>query len=247
MVRALLAVFAVALGVEGIGLTPGQVHIETTGLAKGVHGTLEPAEPLPPEPEPGLGGWPEHLRFSFDDDKLYEHVSSGQRQIVIYPAPAYSELFRKAKKGDPVSFLPGLLADGGGGIWGDLPILPPAEAAQILKVRLDLLKFRGGKGIRFLTHYAQDDVPVTNAGLFYTFQGLTDDGQYWVAVYYPIAASVLPKTIDDSPESKDFEALSRHYDDYLNKTVEALADEKTVFTPDLATLDAMVESIEIRR
>lgn len=58
---------------------------------------------------------------------------------------------------------------------------------------------------------------------------------------------MLPKTIDDSPESKDFAALSRHYDAYLKKTVKVLEDPKVVFTPDLATLDAMVESIEIRR
>jgi hypothetical protein len=245
MVRGLLAIFTVALG---LGLTPGQVHIETQGLAKAVHGTVQPAEPLPPEPEPGLGGWPEHLRFSFDGDKLHDYISSEQRQIVIYPAPAYSELFRKAglAKQDPVPALRALLGKPGG-IKGEIPILPLADAVQILKARVDLLKFKGGKGLRFLTHYAQDDVPVTNASLFYTYQGLTDDGRYWVAVYYPVAASVLPKTIDDSPESKDFAVLARHYDAYLKKTVKKLDDPKVVFTPDLATLDAMVESIEIRR
>ena len=246
MVRGLLAVFTVVLG---IGLTPGQVHIETRGLAKAVHGTVQPAEPLPPEPEPGLGGWPEHLRFSFDGDKLDGYISSAQRQIVIYPAPAYSELFRKAglAKDDPIPALRALLAKRPGRIKDEIPILPPADAVQILKARVDLLKFEGGKGLRFLTHYAQDDVPITNASLFYTYQGLTDDGRYWVAVYYPVTASVLPKTIDDSPESKDFAALDRHYDAYLKKTVKKLEDPKVVFRPDLATLDAMVESIEIRR
>lgn len=246
MVRSLLAIFFVAMG---LGLTPGQVHVETRGLAKAVHGTIQPAEPLPPEPEPGLGSWPEHLRLSFGDDKLLDYISSEQRQIVIYPAPAYSELFRKAglAKQDPIPALRALLGKTPGGIKGEIPVLPPADAVQILKARVDLLKFKGGKGLRFLTHYAQDNVPVTNESLFYTYQGLTDDGRYWVAVYYPVKASALPKTIDDSPEAKDFAALDRHYDSYLAKTVKKLEDPKTVFTPDLATLDAMVASIEIRR
>lgn len=244
MVRGLAVFFAVAMG---LGLQPGQVHIETRGLAKTVHGEIQPAEPLPPEPEPGLGGWPEHLRFSFDGEKLHDYISSEQRQIVIYPAPAYSELFRKAglAKDDPVPALRAMLKSPGK-IKGEIPILPPADAAQILKARVDLLKFQGGQGLRFVTHYAQDDVPVTNQSLFYTYQGLTDDGRYWIAVYYPVSASVLPKTIDDSPESKDYEALQRHYKAYLAKTVKALEDPKTVFTPDLATLDAMVRSIRIK-
>lgn len=245
MVRSLAVFFAVTMS---LGLQPGQVHIETRGLAKTIQGEIRPAEPLPPEPEPGLGGWPEHLRFSFDGEKLPGYISSGQRQIVIYPAPAYSELFRKAglAKDDPIPALRALLKSPGK-IQGEIPILPPAEAAQILKARVELLKLPGGKGLRFVTHYAQDDVPVTNESLFYTYQGLTDDGRYWVAVYYPISASGLPKTIGDSPESKDYEALQRRYKAYLAETVKKLEDPKTVFTPDLATLDAMVRSIEIRR
>lgn len=129
MVRGLLAVFAVVLG---FGLTPRQVHIETKGLARTVHGTVQPAEPLPPEPEPGLGGWPEHLRFSFDGDKLHRYISSAQRQIVIYPAPAYSELFWKAglAKQDPVPALRALLGQRPSEIQGEIPSFRPPTPSR---------------------------------------------------------------------------------------------------------------------
>ena len=105
-------------------------------------------------------------------------------------------------KGNPVDVLSALLKKGTPAVKGEIPILPPADAGQILKARVKLLRFHGGKGFAFLTTYAQDINPVVNDALFYTFQGLTDDGRYWVAVYYPVAASVLPKSVRESPRPR---------------------------------------------
>lgn len=169
-------------------LTPDRVHFDLQGLAKSARGELRPAIPLPPEPEPGLGGEPANLRFHLGDEKIEEYVTSADRQVVIYPAPAWRQLFVQAgeEKGNPVDRLRSLLAKGSSAVAGEIPILPPAEAVQVLKARVKLLPFKGGKGFAFLTAYAQDDVPVANRDLFYTFQGLTDDGRYWIAFYYPV-------------------------------------------------------------
>jgi hypothetical protein len=233
----------------GFDLTPDRVHFDLQGLAKSVHSELRPAIPLPPEPEPGFGGEPANLRFHLGDDKIEDYVTSADRQIVIYPAPAWRKLFVQAgeEKGNPVDTLKSLLAKGSSTVAGEIPILPPAEAVQVLKARVKLLPFKGGKGFAFLTAYAQDDVAVANDALFYTFQGLTDDGRYWIAFYYPVSASILPKTVQDSSEMKDYEAFEKNLPAYLKKTVRALEDPKTVYTPDLAKLDALVRSIEIRR
>jgi hypothetical protein len=250
---ALFAVCALTLPLLGAApaapvLTPDRVHFDVQGLAKQAHGEARPATPLPPEPEPGLGAEPANVRFRFDDDKLSGYVTSAERQVVIYPAPAFRELFVKAGegKGNPVDVLRALLRKGTPAVKGEIPILPPADAVQVLKTRVKLLRFHGGKGFAFLTAYTQDTVPVANDALFYTFQGLTDDGRYWVAVYYPVTASVLPKTVQDSPEAKDYKAFEADFKNYLKKTVRALDDPKTVYTPDLGKLDALVRSIEIR-
>jgi len=230
------------------GLTPERVHFTFEGLAKGVRGEARPALPLPPEPEPGFGAEPANVRFRFDGDKVSDYVTSAERQVVVYPAPAFRELFVKAGqgKGNPVDVLSALLKKGSPAVRGEIPILPPADAAQVLKARVRLLPFHGGRGFAFVTAYAQDDVPVANDALFYTFQGLTDDGRYWVAVYYPVSTPVLPKTVQDSPEMKDMKAFDAHFKTYLQKTIRALEDPRTVYAPDLAKLDAMVRSIEIR-
>ncbi len=234
---------------SGFDLTPDRVHFDLQGLAKSARSELRPAIPLPSEPEPELGGEPANLRFHLGDDKIENDVTSADRQIVIYPAPAWRDLFVQAgeEKGNPIDRLRSLLAKGSAKVAGEIPILPPAEAVQVLKARVKLLPFKGGKGFAFLTAYAQDDVPVANEDLFYTFQGLTDDGRYWIAFYYPVNASVLPKTIRDSPEMKDYDAFEKHFDAYLKKTVRALEDPKTVYTSDLGKLDALVQSIDIRK
>jgi hypothetical protein len=234
---------------SGFDLTADRVHFDLQGLAKSARSELRPAIPLPSEPEPGFGGEPANLRFHIGDEKIEDYVTSADRQIVIYPAPAWRALFVQAgeEKGNPVDRLRSLLAKGSSSVAGEIPILPPAEAVQILKARVKLLPFKGGKGFAFVAFYAQDNVPVANDYLFYTFQGLTDDGRYWVSFYYPVKASVLPKTSQDSPEMKDYEAFDKHYDAYVKKTVRALEDPKTAYTPDLGKLDALVRSIEIRK
>jgi hypothetical protein len=253
----LLALCALSLPLAGAApampkaapvLTPERVHFMFEGLAKSVRGETRPALPLPPEPEPGLGAEAANVRFHFDDDKLPDYVDSSHRQVVIYDAPAFRELFVKAGqgKGNPVDALRALLKKGTTAVPGELPILPPPDAAQVLKARVRLVPFHGGKGFAFVTSYSQDTVPVANDALVYTFQGLTDDGRYWVAVYYPISASILPKTVQESPEAKNYKAFDAHFQTYLKKTVRALEDPKTVYTPDLGTLDALVRSLEIR-
>jgi len=245
---AVVCALSLSLLAAAPGLTPESVHFTFEGLAKSVHGEARPALPIPSEPEPGFGAEPANVRVRFDADKLSDYVTSAERQVVVYPAPAFRELFVKARlgKGNPVDALSGLLKKGSTKIPGEIPILPPADAAQILKTWVKILPFHGGKGFAFVAYYAQDDVPVANDGLFYTFQGLTDDGRYWVAVYYPISASVLPRTVQESPELKDPKAFDKKFKPYLQKTARALEDPKTVYTPDLAKLDALVRSIEIR-
>ncbi|MEO8354588.1 MAG: hypothetical protein ABI621_01610 [Chloroflexota bacterium] len=42
---------------------------------------------------------------------------------------------------------------------------------------MQVINFQNGRGIRFLTQYAQYPAPINNHELFYHFQGLTNDGK----------------------------------------------------------------------
>lgn len=227
------------------GLTPERVHFTFEGLAKSVHGEARPGVPWQEDAEPGMDAEPPSVLFQLDGEGT---GAAPFRKLVVYPAPAFREMFVKAgeEKGNPIDTLANLVKSGATAVNGPIPTLPQVEAVQILKARIKLLSFHGGKGVAFLTAYAQEPVPVANDALIYTFQGLTDDGRYWVALYYPVSASVLPKTLMDSPELKNQRDFEEHFGVYIEKTARALEDSKTVFTPDLAKLDALVRSIEIR-
>ena len=72
-------------------------------------------------------------------------------------------------------------------------MLPDFGAAeQMVNAQVEYLDFDGGSGVRFITHYGIDEAPITEHGTFYTFQGLTDDGQYYVAYYHPAPTGILP-------------------------------------------------------
>jgi hypothetical protein len=74
----------------------------------------------------------------------------------------------------------------------NIPFLPAFNAAQMFHSNEKILEFQNGKGIRFLTQYGQAPYPVNNESLFYTFQGMTNDGAYYVAAVLPIQAAFLP-------------------------------------------------------
>ena len=72
--------------------------------------------------------------------------------------------------------------------------MPPRHSTAKGKLQ----PFVSGIGVRFLTEYAQYFVPVNNHDLFYTYQGLTNDGQYWISVILPINHPDLPANADNS-------------------------------------------------
>jgi hypothetical protein len=127
-----------------------------------------------------------------------------------------------------------------------LPFLPTFNAAQAFYARQMILPFTSGSGIQYLTEYAQYTVPVNNTDLFYTFQGLTSDGQYWISAILPINHPMLPVSADPLPGGVSFEDFANNYNTYILDMVNQLnALEGNTFTPSIWTLRSMVSSITI--
>jgi hypothetical protein len=122
-----------------------------------------------------------------------------------------------------------------------LPYLPLSGAQQAVYARADYLAFKAGSGIRYLTQYAQAETPLNNQELVYTYQGLTDDGRYYIAAVLPVSHPDLPETADD----ETFEETTA-YDTYLAAIIEQLnqADADS-FTPNLDTLDEIIASLTV--
>lgn len=230
-------------------LTPEQVTFDIGTLAESVSGEMRPEVPF--GPGPGIGsGEPAHLRFSFDDEVLEEWVGPSQRQLVIYPAQPFQEMFRDSSgnwiEGE-IDALRTLLTERPAAAAGPLPLLPIFNAAQITVAQVEYVDFEGGSGVRYVTAYAQDISPLTNENIFYTFQGLTDDGQYYIALFYPVSTASLPATFQESPAvTADPEAWGSGYRAYVAETTEMLNGlASSDFAPDLAELDAMIASLHL--
>lgn len=123
-----------------------------------------------------------------------------------------------------------------------LPFLPFFNAQSMMHTRGEYFSFRNGSGIRYLTQFGQAAGPIHNRELLYTFQGLTDDGAYYVAAVFPVAQADLPADIASADTSfpDGFEA-------YIQGMKAALAAaDPASFTPNLETLDGMVTTITLQ-
>jgi hypothetical protein len=124
-----------------------------------------------------------------------------------------------------------------------LPFLPLFNAGQYLRTQGQYLDFQNGSGIRYVTQFGQAALPVNNHEVFYTFQGLTDDRSVYVAVILPISHPLLPA--DSSEQAFNSEDLA-DFDAYVLDLAQQLnAQSGDSFSPDLASLDALVQSLNV--
>ena len=240
--------------VEEIGLTVSELSIDSTDVAQTITRQVRPAVPYDPELSVRLDGEPAHLRFVFDNEDLPEQggVFRDHSQLLIYPVEAYLDVYREAEVDEVsqrIETLQALLQDRPDQIDGEIPVLPGfGDAQQDLATRIKYLDFAGGSGVRFLTHYGVGAVPVTDHSTFYTFQGLTDDGNYYIAYYHPASTKLLPGDFEAIGELiEDEDAFAENFETYLQELNDQLeAAEAAEFTPDLTKLDAMLESLQIQ-
>jgi hypothetical protein len=239
---------------EEIGLASDQLSLDYAGMAETITLQLRPAVPFEPALSTRLDGEPAHLRFVFDSEDLPEFggVYRDQAQLLIYPVEAYQAVAREAgidEVSQRIEALQGLLQDRPDTIAGEIPVLPAfGNADQQLATLLKYLDFDGGAGIRFVTHYGVEAAPITDHSTFYTFQGLTDDGEYYIAYYHPASTELLPADFEEIARLiPDHGTFVENFETYLQETNDRLAGaDTTEFTPNLADLDTMIESLQIR-
>ena len=195
-----------------------------------------------PESAEGMEVTPQYTNLTLQgyvlSDKFFTpHIS-------VFPVQRYSELLP--------DFIPGRISDlqaliGGSAAGDSLPFLPVFNAAQTFYAQYQVNPFVSGTGIRYLTLYAQYYAPVNNKDLFYTYQGLTSDGQNWVSAILPINHPILPANGDNPPGGMSPEDFGNNYEPYITDMVNQLnAQPPESYIPTLAMLDALVTSITIQ-
>lgn len=129
-----------------------------------------------------------------------------------------------------------------------IPFLPLVLEQQYFVSHGKLMSFTGGDGIRFITDFGDGPNPISNMSLIYTFQGLTDDGKYWLAVTLPVSNPILPETYDILPEGYTEENLAQNYEAYISSVKNALeVQPMDSFYPAIDLLDNLITSLIVNQ
>lgn len=194
------------------------------------------------------GPWsiaPDHLRFQLTGYQLQGKFS--EPQISVYPTDEYAQMYPTAA--EQIQRLKDILA--GTEITKDVtPGVPFYNAGQLFAAQLQRIDFKGGRGVRFLTQYDQYPAPINNREMFYHFQGLTNDGKYYVIAILPVTSSILAE--DEKPESPvpaggvpipAQTGPDQGYYEAVTKALDAMYPDS--FNPSLFQLDALIQSITV--
>ena len=136
-----------------------------------------------------------------------------------------------------------------------VPMLPFPDGSEAFHAHVRYLRFRGGRGVAYLTQGQQDEGLINNQSVTYEFRGLSDDGRYYVTASLPVAAPFLPAdrdatsadgyTLPRSFYGKDSARLRRAYNAYVNRVrlrLDRLAPDR--FQPSLRLYDAFLSSLD---
>lgn len=228
-------------------LSPEAVTLDASPVAESVAWQTVPATPYDASMPPGPTGAPEHLLGTFDGEDYYAQDFTG-RVAYIIPVAAYEALWNEAGNDSitrTVESLKALLTEQPAAPTAPLPVLPPIYAVNDLATQVAYLSLPGADatGIRWVGRFSQDASPVFNYQLRYVFQGLTNDGQYLIALDFPVTTAALP----DDPAAltaEEMQAIEQDFTAYLQATADMLNSlAPSDFAPDLTALDAMMQSL----
>lgn len=241
--------------VSEIGIDPTQLSLNTQGLPLLWRANAVTATPYTISDAGAATGLPAHIQINFGSLDPATRQSTDPIMYVI-PVDAYRALF--ADNGDET--LDTVLAS----IYGrsvalpnppplrNLPALPGEETAglQDFATQVGAPVSNAGSasrnGFRFVGRFVDESFPVTNEEMQYVYQGFTNDGEYLVAFFFPaVTNAALPATRADVTDAQmtDF---ANGQDASLAATAVALAgDDTSAWSPDIATLDAIVASLSI--
>jgi len=220
-----------------------------TGMAAGGIGTLVPeakGDTVAP-----CDVAPEHIQLMLDGYSLEGKLH--QPGIYVYPAQAYAQLQERGAAAQSLERLQAVLAQSSMVNIKELPSVPFLTVMPALAAQVKVIPFQHGRGVRLVTEYAMGRAIINNHELIYEFEGLTDDGKYYVTVLLPVNAPGLPE--DGQPGSAmppggvlvpDFNDMNANWLAYYGDVRQMFQGlEPASFNPNLDQLDALIGSLDI--
>jgi hypothetical protein len=187
---------------------------------------------------------PGYTEFSFGEGSCLEVGC-----VTVYPVESYREeiLFGA----DIIDGLQSAIETQSNGYF------PVLMAHILLRAQTQHIRFQNGTGIRAIVMVGQNLVFANNESVRYEFHGLTNDGQYYVSVTFPIDVPILLSTHDPAGNTNEaaipvpelpaddmqMGAVIREYNQEAQRQLDTLDDSS--FVPDLGLLDTLVGSLLI--
>lgn len=188
---------------------------------------------------------PVHLKIV-----LADYVLQGtfhQPQIFVYGVDEYVNV--NTSSAEQMDRIREIVA-GSSGSKENLPVIPWFNAQPMIAAHIQTLPFENGQGVRTLTLYSQYYAPINNNELFYHFEGLTTDNQFYMIAILPITAPILVE--DASPDAPVPEGgipipvdTGDMEEYYLSVTERLNSLDPNAFTPSIHTLDELIQSIHV--
>jgi hypothetical protein len=235
--QALTATAPVATEVNGISFTDDNISfVIPTGIATSATEEIV-EESLPAADMPWWATYPQYHTYNLAGYVLTDTFHKAD--IYIYPIAEYVAMNEDVGKN--IETLKSLSANPNQALPERLPFLPTFNAGQMFYANFGNVTFQNGSGIRYLTAFSQFPHPIYNLDMIYTFQGITNDGLYYVSAVFPINVDFLIgyPTPTDQGDFVFIESEVIRVTDQLNNT------SSDSFTPRLTALDTLVQSINV--
>lgn len=128
-----------------------------------------------------------------------------------------------------------------------LPFLPWINMKQTFCAQPQIIEFQNGRGVRYITYYSQGPKPVLEREVFYTFQGLTEDGEFYISAFFPIETGIFPAEPPACPQcgEPDYDPFAEWTAVLGEQLIQLNAQPAEEFEPSLQVLDALILSIQI--
>lgn len=194
---------------------------------------------------------PGHVQVSLGDYYTLQGKAH-QPAIYVYPASAYAEVapaaFESIHRLQNYLYAPTDLP-----ALAQLPGVPFFSAHILFAAQIQPVSFQNGNGIRYIGEYAQYPAPANSTDLFYTFIGVTGDGEHYIVAVFPLTSPVLAETSDAGaplpPNGIPYPYLAdpaANMDAYYMAVTDLLnVQEPDTFTPHLHQLDTLIQSMLI--
>lgn len=199
---------------------------------------------------------PQNRLFTFDLSTSFSDM-----YIAVYPLDDFPRMYAVDKGSVEGAIkenenLKKVLKDKNFRVENQIPYLPFIDAGQTFQAKVKHFDFPGGKGILFLTFWETQFEFPSNRQLRYVFEGLTNDGKYYILAEMPVSVDFLPEESSDEyegykiygKEKFDGKVVLKRMSEVNKKIGNRLENlPENEFKPKLKNLEEVISSLKIEQ